>query len=233
MHNSGLIAPDSITGSGTSGSVKIAAEAGYKGELVSQLTGLTAGTSSAVTLRGEGASWDWSSLDNLPNPLPASMYRSDLHVPAGTRDPHVLVTSQLPACSAIDWEDEEGVMACTEYSVYVYDTAGKFVTATVSSRRGAKVDLPAAGDYVLVVEQEFVENLPADQDGVGYTVTTYLPGAPGSSAGKLTIDPKQRAVQPGATANLTLRWSGLKPGVRYVGQLEFRNGDGPLKTLPI
>ncbi|MEV6371992.1 S8 family peptidase [Micromonospora musae] len=233
VQNSGLIAPDAITGAGTSGSVKIPTEVGYQGKLISQLTGLTAGTADAVTLRGEGASWDWSSLDNLPTPLPASMYRSTVHVPAGTSNPHVLVTSQLPACSAIDWEDEEGVMACTEYSVYVYDTAGKFVTATVSSRRGAMVELPAAGDYVIVVEQEFVENLPAGQDGVGYTVTTYLPGAPGSSTGRLTIDPKQRSVQPGAKANLTLRWSGLKPGVRYVGQLEFRNGDGPLKTVPI
>ncbi|WP_280175167.1 S8 family serine peptidase [Micromonospora cremea] len=234
VHNSGLIAPDAITGTGTSGSIRIAAEAGYKGQLVSQLTGLTAGTSNTVTLHGDGPSWDWSSSNNLPVPLPASISRTTLHVPAGTVNPQVRVTSERPTCSHIDWEDEEGVMECTEFSVNVYDTAGTFVTATVSGRDGAKVTLPqGAGDYILVVEQEFTENLPDGQDGNVYTVTSYLPGAPGSSTGRLTIDPKQRSVQPGATANLTLRWPGLAPGKRYIGQVEFRNANGSLKTVPI
>jgi subtilisin family serine protease len=233
VHNSGLIAPDTITGTGTSGSVPIAAEVGYRGQLVSQLSGLTAGTRNTVTLHGDGPSWDWSSSNNLPVPLPASISRSTLHVPAGTVDPQVQVTSERPTCSHIDWDDEEGVMECTEFSIDVYDTAGKFVTATASGRDGARVTLPSgAGDYIVVVEQEFTENLPAG-DGNAYTVTSYLPGAPGTSTGRLTIDPKQRSVQAGATANLTLRWSGLTPGRRYVGVLEFRNGTGPLKTVPI
>ncbi|MFI6262602.1 S8 family peptidase [Micromonospora sp. NPDC051006] len=234
VRNAGLIVPDAITGAGTSGSVRIAAEVGYRGRLVSGLIGLTAGTSSTVALHGDGPSWDWSSSNNLPVPLPASIHKSTVHVPAGTRTPQVRVTSQLPVCSHIDWEDEEGVMACTEFSVNVYDPTGKFVTATASGRGGATVTLPeGAGDYILVVEQEFVENLPAGQDGDTYTITTYLPGAPGSAGGKLTIDPKQRSVQAGATANLTLRWSGLTPGRRYIGYVEFGNGAGPLKTVPI
>ncbi|MFI7604278.1 S8 family serine peptidase [Micromonospora sp. NPDC049366] len=234
VHNTGLSVPDRLTGTGTSGNIKIDAEVGYQGKLISQLTGLTAGTSSTATLTGRGVSWDWSSLDNLPSPLPASIHKSTVRVPAGTRDPQVQVTSRLPVCSHIDWDDEEGTMACTEFSVNVYDTAGKFVTATASGRDGARVDLPdGAGEYVLVVEQEFTENLPAGQETETYTITTYLPGAPGTATGKLTVDPKQRSVQAGATANLTLRWSGLTPGKRYIGFVDFRNGDGPLKSVPI
>ncbi|MFI6758964.1 S8 family serine peptidase [Micromonospora sp. NPDC050417] len=234
VHNSGLVTADSITGTGTSGDAKIAAEVGYKGQLVSQLSGLTAGTGNTITLDGNSPAWDWSSSNNLPVPLPPSIHKSTVHVPAGTINPHVRVTSKLPACSAIDWDDEEGVMPCVEFSVDVYDTAGTFVTATASGRAGATVTLPeGAGDYILVVEQNFVENLPAGQETNTYTVTTYLPGASGASTGKLTIDPKQRSVQAGATANLTLRWSGLVPGQRYVGFVTFRNGDGPLKTVPI
>ena len=70
VHNSGLIAPDAITGKGTFGSVRVAAEVGYKGQLVSQLSGLTSGTSSVATLHGDGPSWDWSTSNNLPVPLP-------------------------------------------------------------------------------------------------------------------------------------------------------------------
>lgn len=232
VHNSGLVAPDAIVGKGTSGSVRIAAEVGYKGKLISQLSGLTSGTSNAVTLKGDAPSWDWSTSNNLPVPLPASISRSTLHVPAGTRSPIVQVTSARPTCSHIDWDDEEGVMECTEFSVNVYDKDGKFVTATVSGRDGAKVTLPdGAGDYIVVVEQAFTENVA---DGTNaYTVTSYLPGAPGTSTGRSTIDPKQRSVQPGATANLTLHWSGLLPGRRYLGVLEFRTGDGSLKTVPV
>ncbi|WUI58776.1 hypothetical protein OHQ88_23680 [Micromonospora zamorensis] len=232
VHNSGLVAPDAITGKGTFGSVRIAAEVGYKGQLISQLSGLTAGTSTVVTLQGDGPSWDWSTSNNLPVPLPASISRTTLHVPAGTRSPLVQVTSERPTCSHIDWDDEEGVMECTEFSLNVYDKDGKFVTATASGRDGAKVTLPdGAGDYIVVVEQEFTENMPKGTNA--YTLTSYLPGAPGTSTGRFTIDPKQRSVQPGATANLTVRWFGLAPGQRYLGVLEFRNGDGSLKTVPV
>ncbi|MEH1166296.1 S8 family serine peptidase [Micromonospora sp. CPCC 205539] len=234
VHNTGLTAPDAITGTGTFGSVRVAAEVGYQGQLISQLSGLTAGTSSAVTLHGDGPSWDWSSSNNLPVPLPASISKTTLHVPAGTRSPQIHVTSERPTCSHIDWEDEEGVMECTEFSLNVYDTTGKFVTATASTRIGAKVTLPdGGGDYIVVVEQEFTENLPKGREDNAYTVTTYLPGAPGTSVGRAVIDPKQRSVQAGATANLTLRWFGLAPGQRYVGVLEFRNGSGLLKTVPV
>ena len=66
-----------------------------------------------------------------------------------------------------------------------------------------------------MVEQEFTENIA---DGANaYTITSYLPGAPGTSTGRFTIDPKQRSVQPGATANLALRWFGLAPGQRTSG----------------
>ncbi|MBM0274599.1 S8 family serine peptidase [Micromonospora sp. STR1s_6] len=232
VHNSGLVVPDAIAGKGTSGSVRIAAEVGYRGQLISQLSGLTSGTSNVVTLQGDGPSWDWSTSNNLPVPLPASISRTTLHVPAGTRNPLVQVTSERPTCSHIDWDDEEGVMECTEFSLNVYDKDGKFVTATASGRDGAKVTLPdGAGDYIVVVEQEFTENIPSGANA--YTITSYLPGAPGTSTGRFTIDPKQRAVQPGATANLTVRWSGLVPGQRYLGVLEFRNGDGSLKTVPV
>ncbi|MEU8086166.1 S8 family serine peptidase [Micromonospora sp. NPDC049101] len=232
VHNSGLVAPDTITGKGTFGSVRIAAEVGYQGQLISQLSGLTSGTSNVATLTGDGPSWDWSTSNNLPVPLPASISRTTLHVPAGTRSPLVQVTSKRPTCSHIDWDDEEGVMECTEFSLNVYDKSGKFVTATASGRDGAKVTLPdGAGDYIVVVEQEFTENI---KDGANaYTITSYLPGAPGTSTGRFTIDPKQRSVRPGATANLTLRWFGLAPGQRYLGVLEFRNGDGSLKTVPV
>ncbi|GAA1368010.1 S8 family serine peptidase [Catellatospora chokoriensis] len=234
VRNAGLIAPDAITGTGTSGSTRITAEIGYPGRLITDLVGLTAGTASTVTLSGDGVPWDWSSSNNLPVPLPPSMYKGTVHVPGGAREPYVRVTSRLPICSHIDWEDEEGVIPCTEFSVEAYDMTGKFVNATVSGGWGATLRLPEGeADYILVLEQAFLGNMPPGQDSETYTITTYVPGAPSSATGKLSIDPKHPVVRPGQTVNLTVRWSGLLPGRKYIGYLVLGNGSGPLKTLPI
>ncbi|MFD0598370.1 hypothetical protein ACFQZ4_43855 [Catellatospora coxensis] len=167
-------------------------------------------------------------------PLPPSMHRTTVHVPAGVNSPFVRVTSQLPICSHIDWEDEAGVIPCTEFAASAYDMAGKFVNATVSGGTGATLRLPeGAGDYILVVEQGFLGNMPAGQDSETYTVTTYLPGAPGTTDGRLVIAPKDPVARPGQTVNLAVRWSGLVPGRRYIGHLVLSNGSGQLKTLPI
>ncbi|WP_410813841.1 S8 family peptidase [Micromonospora sp. 067-2] len=232
VHNTGLIAPDSVDGTGASGTSRISAQVGYQGKLVSQLYGLTAGTSTTTTLRGDAPIWDFSSPDNLPNPLPASLYRGTVHVPAGTVNPQLLVTGQLAHCDAIDWSVDP-LPPCAEYMMEVYDSTGRPLGNPYGGPTGATFALPGAGDYTFVIEQLYVLNAPAGEGTNTYTITTLLPGVPGTSSGRLTIDPRQRTVQAGATANLTLRWSGLTPGRLYVGALVLSDGNAPMKTIPI
>ncbi|MET7747697.1 S8 family peptidase [Micromonospora sp. NPDC005367] len=232
VNNTGLIAPDAITGTGTSGSFSMTAQVGYRGVLAAQPIGLTAGTSTTTTLHGDVPLWDSRSPDNLPVPLPASLYRGTVHVPAGTVNPQILVTGANPGCTEIDW-GADPLPQCADFMIDVYDSTGKVVTVVYGGQTGASAVLPGAGDYTLVIEQLYTLNMPVGQEDNTYTITTLLPGAPGSADDKLTVAPKNRAVQAGAKADLTLRWSGLTPGRLYIGALVLGNGDGPLKTLPI
>jgi subtilisin family serine protease len=233
LKNSGLIAPDSITGTTTTGTAPIQAQVGYKGTLKSDIYGLTAGTSTQSTLTGQRPPWDWSNLNNLPSPLPASLGVQKIHVPAGSVQPQVYITSDLLSCAGSDGEDD--APPCVEYSVDIYGTDGAFVNDTVAGKKGAKLDLPdGEADYTVVIEQEYMNHVDnPTQASVTYTTTLYTPGATGSSTGKLTIDPKNRTVVAGATANLTVRWSGLTAGTRYIGVLNIGNGKDVLKTVPI
>ncbi|MEO3744080.1 S8 family peptidase [Plantactinospora sp. B5E13] len=232
VHNTGLITPDQITGTGTAGSFPMTAQVGYRGTLAAQVIGLTDGTATTTTLHGDAPIWDSRSPENLPVPLPASIHRSTVHVPAGTVNPQIMVTGQAPGCTEIDW-GADPLPPCADYIVDVYDHTNTVVATRYGSRDGAIVALPGVGDYTLVVEQLYTLNMPAGQEDNTYTVTTLLPGQPGSSDGRLTIDPKKRTVMAGATANLTLRWAGLTPGRLYVGALVVGDGKDTLKTLPI
>ncbi|MFI7609418.1 S8 family peptidase [Micromonospora sp. NPDC049366] len=232
VHNTGLIAPDEITGTGAAGAVAMNAQVGFKGNLVAQPTGLTSGTDIDTTLYGDAPIWDSRSPDNLPVPLPASIYRGTVHVPAGTVNPQVVVTGHGAHCDEIDWSADP-LPPCAEFMIDVYDSTGKVVAAPYGAKEGARVALPGAGDYTLIIEQLYTLNMPPGQAANTYTITTLLPGVPGTSEGKLTVDPARRNLQPGETADLTLRWSGLTPGRLYVGVLVLGNGKDPLKTLPI
>jgi hypothetical protein len=233
VNNSGVVAPDDITGTTTTGTAPIQVQVGYQGTLQSDLYGLTAGTSTRTTLTGQRPAWDWSNLGNLPSPLPASLGVQKIHIPAGTVQPQVFITSDLLSCAGSDGEDD--APACVEYSADVYGADGKAVTTGVAGKTGARMDLPdGEADYTVVIEQEYLNQVDNPKEAkVTYTSTLYTPGATGTSTGKLTIDPKNRTVVQGATANLTVRWSGLTAGQRYIGVLNIGNGKSVLKTVPI
>ncbi|MFF0371806.1 S8 family serine peptidase [Micromonospora sp. NPDC005087] len=232
LKNTGLVTPDRIAGTGTSGSFLMTAQVGYRGTLAAQPIGLTAGTSTTTTLRGDAPIWDWNSPDNLPVPMPASLYRGTVHVPAGTVNAQIVVTGEKPLCTDIDWSADP-LPACGDFMFYVYDSTGKLVEYKYGTGDGANIVLPGAGDYTLIIEQLYTLNTPTGQGVNTYTITTLLPGAPGTSVGRLTVNPKQVSVMAGATVKLRLSWSGLTPGRRYIGVVVLSNGKEPLKTLPI
>ncbi|MBT0772865.1 S8 family serine peptidase [Kineosporia sp. J2-2] len=234
VHNTGLVTPDAVVGTGTKGSQVVQVQAGYKGALTAGVYGLTSGTSSTTTLIGRQPSWDWGSLDNLPSPLPASLGVQQVHIPAGSVNPQVFVAVGMTTCTGNGGGDDEDPPPCVDYTIDAYGPDGKAIITAVGSKNGATLDLPdGEGDYTVVIQQEFFENTPAGQDFATYTTTVYTPGAAGTSTGKLTVDPKNRTVVQGATANLTVRWSGLSTGSRYVGLLRIGDGRGTTKELPI
>ncbi|WP_306212928.1 S8 family serine peptidase [Actinoplanes sp. RD1] len=225
VRNTALVAPDTVTGTGTQGSVALQFQAGYTGTLQVQAAGLTAGEARTATLTGDtrGIDWNETDLSTLPAPLPASMLRTTVTVPSGAVNPQINLTSQY----GTQCDDGD---PCADWTALVYDAAGTFVTQAAATRRGATVVLPdGGGDYTLVIDQEILDGVASND----LTWTVVAPGAPGTTTGKLTIDPKRRTLMAGATATLTLRWSGLEAGRTYAGVLVVGDGTTELKRIPV
>jgi subtilisin family serine protease len=231
LKNTALVAADSVTASGTSGSQALPVQVGWSGRLNFSPVGLTSGKTTAFRLSGADASWD-DQLSGVPNPLPSSMQRYNLHVPAGAVAPAVRVDSQYPRCSD---DEDDPLVPCGDFYAKVFGPDGSFVAADfMHSPHTSTLDLPdGAGDYTLVVEQVDEENLPAGQTGQQYSYTLFTPGVPGTGAGHFTVDPGSRPVTAGASTSATLHWSGLTAGTTYRGMLLVGDGHTERKRIPV
>jgi hypothetical protein len=87
-----------------------------------------------------------------------------------------------------------------------------------------KVDLTVPGDYAAFVD------LFANPAGVTspLTVNAYQWSVPPTNAGNFTVTPASQAVTLGQPAPLTVGWSGLAAGTRYLGVLDFGDGSGQI-----
>lgn len=231
VKNTQLVAPETVTGTGTSGSLTVAAQAGWQGRLQVAPAGLTAGTTTGFTLTGMiGNVWD-DQYATIPDPAPPAMKVAKIHVPAGSVGPTVRVDAQYTRCFFDD--DEEG--ACGDFYAKVFDAQGQFVDAQfMHLPHTATLKLPdGAGDYTLVVEQTDLWNLPAGQNSQQLSYTVVTPGAPGVNTGTFTASPAKSTIKAGSTTKLTVRWSGLRAGKQYQGVLALSDGHTVIRRIPV
>jgi subtilisin family serine protease/plastocyanin len=227
LTNTDLVAPATLSGTGSTGSQAMTVRTGFGGTLNLATAGLTSGTSNTFSLAGHSAGWD-DTLPGVPNPLPANMAVKKVHVPAGTVGSTIKVDSQYGRCS----DDEDNVSGCGEFYARVFDAKGDTVAADfMHLPHTSTLTLPdGAGDYTLVVEQI---DLEGGVDSQNYTWTVFTPGASGSGTGKFTVDPARRSVTPGSTVKATVRWSGLEAGKAYRGVLVVTDGHGVRREIPV
>ncbi|MGS0687067.1 S8 family serine peptidase [Nakamurella sp. GG22] len=109
-----------------------------------------------------------------------------------------------------------------DLDLYLLDGTGKVVASSTNGGTDETIDVssPPDGNYTLIVHGWAVGATP-----VTYTMHNWnVPAAPGG--GSLVIDKAPTAATIGATASVTVSWSGLTAGTTYLGAVSHSNADG-------
>ena len=119
----------------------------------------------------------------------------------------------------------------TDLDMFVYKEGAPadqvpFRTSTGGSAEEA-VTITEPGTYDIYLS---VFALPRGVDGVDVKFHSFALGS--TAAGNLTVSPASQSVTVGADRSVTATWSGLTPGTRYLGGIEWVNGSTVLdRTL--
>ena len=95
----------------------------------------------------------------------------------------------------------------------------ELVGQSASATSAERIDLrsPATGTYRL-----YVHGWETDGADAVYTLFSWL--VPTTAAGNMTATSSTSSATVGGTANITVTWSELTAGTKYLGRLSYRNG---------
>lgn len=196
-----LAAPREGVGTGVSGSSALSLTPGYTGTLTASVVGLAASNVSDLAFTATNTSF------NTAAPAESdSVKKVTVPVPAG---------SALARFATFDDEAPAG----TDSDMFVY-RAGTNVLVGVSAggTNDEVVTLTAAGDYDIYIVM-FGHTSPTIPN-----VKHHAFVIPNAAAGNLTATPASQAATTGTAATVTLNWTGLTAGARYLGIVTY--GDG-------
>jgi hypothetical protein len=200
-----VAAPTEITGTGTSGSIAQSVVAGFTGTLSAAGHGLVPSAQTHLSLVADPA------IDFDPNAPEESVEAKAVAVtvPAGTKIARVgTFDSDVPAGTDID--------------IYAYSVGDggelTLVNQSAGSTAEESITLSQPGDYVVFVD--LFAAASTDPRDVVHHRGVVGPGA----MGNLSVTPPSQAVTTGQAATVTVGWSGLDAGRRYLGLVEY--GDG-------
>jgi hypothetical protein len=113
-----------------------------------------------------------------------------------------------------------------DLDLYVFNSAGQQVagSGTTTSNEQANLVNPAAGTYFVVVH-----GFETDGPSANFNLFSWLLGT--TSAGNMTATAPATATV-GGTGTVTVNWSGLTTGVRYLGSVAYGGASGmPSPTI--
>ncbi|WP_149823549.1 S8 family serine peptidase [Streptomyces tailanensis] len=202
-------APDEVTVSGED-SVKLTAGVGWTGSLTAKAA-LYTGERTTGTLTGTDQSAFWESQHTND-----AVVKHRVHVPEGAAFTRLAITTadHLPG---------------SDLDLYVFDTAGNHIGRWPDVGSDEHTDLPP-GDYdVYVLQYE----LPAGATSQQYTLWSWKVGQ-GEPALPPTVSPSSQRVTAGDRPEVTVTWgSGATRGERYVGVVEFGDGETVVGRTPL
>jgi subtilisin family serine protease len=197
-----VAAPSEISVTGTSGSSAMSIMPGYTGTLTATPHGLAADSGAVVGLTGTNTNFNPAA----PAAGPA-VAKVTVDVPAGSR---------LARFATFDADYAAGM----DLDLFVY-RAG--TTTLVGSSAGGtaeeSVTLTAAGSYdayVVVFAQPGGATGAVDVHFHAFVVP--------AAASSLTATPASQSVTTGVPATVTVGWSGLTAGTRYLGVVDYSDG---------
>ncbi len=188
-----VAAPAEVSGSGSAGSVDVPVTAAVGVDLMP--TGLAAAESTSGSATSISAD-------------ESDIVTRCVTVPAGTK----------AARFDLDAADDTGDLdlwvykGCSDPGNWYSDYFA--VSATGSADESVTLTDPAAGDYLVAVDPYTVGETGEPLD---WTLDTYLPGG-SADVGTFSVAPDP--LRPG-TRRYTASWSGLAPGNRYLGVVEY------------
>jgi subtilisin family serine protease len=206
-----LAVPNEVTLTGTTGSSTISATIGYTGTLNTTVAGLLPATVNSFNLDTTGP--DFTSSNPMEGP---QVGKATVVIPAGT-------TVARFATFDADYP------ANTDVDIFVYRLTGATPPRVLvaSSAGGTAEEVVTLNNPLAATYEVYVDLFDVDP---GTTMTVDLnhwllsPGA----AGNLTATPASQAVTTATAATITLNWTGLTAGVRYLGTLTYSDGSSDI-----
>jgi Fibronectin type-III domain/Subtilase family len=205
-----LAAPAAISGTTTSGSQTVSVQLGYDGPFSVAAQGLVPAATEQRTVSDDPT-------NNFDTDAPDSnqgIQVHDFNVTSGT----TLARFQL-FDEFTDGEDD--------LDIYLYRVGdGGSLTLVGQSAGGTaaeRIDVPtpAAGTYKL-----YVHGWQTDGTNAVYTLFDWL--VPSTAAGNMSVSSSTSSATVGGTADITVSWSGLTAGTKYLGRVSYRDGSGEI-----
>jgi len=197
-----IAAPAEVHGAGTDGSLSFDVTFGYTGDYTAGAHGLVAATMT------EGNVPDDPGDSFSPSGPGVTLHM--INVPAG---------SAYARFSLFDAYTDGN----DDLDLYVYYPSGSFAGSSGSGTSAEQVDVanPPAGDYYV-----FVHGWGTDGPDANYTLFNWaVPATPGSTNMSLTAP---TAATLGATETITVDWTGLDVGTKYLGAVSHSDAGGIL-----
>ena len=205
-----LAAPASITGTGVSGSTTVSIPLGYQGSFSVAPQGLVPAVTEARTVTDDPT-------NNFDTDNPDANQGIQVHpltVPAGTTLARLQLFDEFT-----DGDDD--------IDLYLYRVNGDGTQTLVGESAGGtsaeRVELvnPQAGSYKL-----YTHGWQTDGTSASYTLFRWLVGS--TAAGNMTTTSNTSTATVGGSADVTVAWSGLTSGTKYLGRVSYRDGVGEI-----
>lgn len=199
----GIAAPASVVGTGAAGSLQYSVKLGYDGSFQVAPQGLVAATTETRTIVDDPT-------DDFDTGAPDANQGIQVHefaVPSGTP----LLRVQL---------FDEFTDGNDDIDLYLYRVgAGGVLTLVGSSFTPTSAELidvakPAAGTYRL-----YAHGFETDGADAVYTLFRWV--VPGAATGNMTATSSTATATVGGTADITVSWNGLTPGMKYLGRVSY------------
>lgn len=206
-----LDAQQEVAGSGTSGSTTLNSRTGYSGTLTASVAGLVPGARDTTTLANPtGSGFD----QNNPTASDHTM-KATITVPEGT---------ELARFRTYNADYPVG----TDLDMFVYEAGTtNQVGLSAGGTSEETVSLPKlpAGDYDVYVD---LFGLSPGAASVDATLFSWSVGT--QSAGNVTVSPASQTATLAGSTKVTVSWTGLTAGERYLGQVQYGDGTSTVAT---
>ncbi|GGM16306.1 S8 family serine peptidase [Dactylosporangium sucinum] len=196
-----LAGPGEVTGSGASGHTPIDLRAGYTGPVTARAFGLAASTVHARKLVGSTAAFVATS----PGVSPA-VFSFEITVPPGMRIARLatFATDHAPS---------------SDIDLYLYE-GGTLVDRSDGTTSDEEIMLTSTGTFEVYAVQFGLPASVTEQE-----VKAHLFLVDKAAPRSVVVTPPSIRVKPDETASFDVAWSGLDPARRYLGLVEFGDGE--------